>query len=339
MYMQVQENISLKPYHTFGINVSAGYMAVCNNAEEIKEIFDFGWKRQLPHLVLGGGSNVLFTKDFDGMIIRNEIKGKEIVRETEDRVWLKVGAGENWHQLVLYAVQQGWGGIENLALIPGCVGASPIQNIGAYGIELKESFFELEAWHLYDECKLVFDNKGCGFGYRDSIFKHAFKGNLLITSVTLQLDKKPVLNTSYAALQQELEKAGVVNPTIADVCNAVIRIRSSKLPDPKLIGNAGSFFKNPVVSHERFGELKAEYPNISAFASGNHYKLAAGWLIEQCGWKGFRRGDAGCHDKQALVLVNHGTATGEEIWQLSQDILDSVKEKFGVELEREVNIV
>lgn len=337
--MHIQENISLKPYHTFGINVSAKYLAACTNAEAVQEIFGFADEKQLSHLVLGGGSNVLFTKDFNGLIIRNEIKGKEIVRETDDHIWLKIGAGENWHQLVLYCVQNGWGGIENLALIPGCVGASPIQNIGAYGIELKESFFELEAWHLYDECMLTFNHPGCHFGYRDSIFKHDFKGKLLITSVTLRLQKKPVINTSYAALQQELEKAGVADPGIEDVCNAVIRIRSSKLPDPAVIGNAGSFFKNPVVDSTQYWDLKTHHPDIAAYASENGYKLAAGWLIEQCGWKGVRRGDAGCHEKQALVLVNHGTATGEEIWQLSQDILDSVKEKFGVELEREVNVI
>lgn len=337
--MHIQENISLKPYHTFGINVSAKYLSACTNAEAVQEIFDFAEEKQLPHLVLGGGSNVLFTRDFNGLIIRNEIKGKEIVRETDDHIWLKIGAGENWHQLVLYCVQNGWSGIENLALIPGCVGASPIQNIGAYGVELKESFFELEAWHLYDECMLTFNYAGCNFGYRDSIFKHEFKGNLLITSVTLRLQKKPVINTSYAALQQELEKAGVADPGIEEVCNAVIRIRSSKLPDPAVTGNAGSFFKNPVVSSTQYWDLKTHHPNIAAYASDNGYKLAAGWLIEQCGWKGFRRGDAGCHEKQALVLVNHGTATGEEIWQLSQDILDSVQEKFGVELEREVNVI
>lgn len=337
--MHIQENISLKPYHTFGINVSAKYLSACTNAGAVQEIFGFAEKKQLPHLVLGGGSNVLFTKDFNGLIIRNQIKGKEIVRETDDHIWVKIGAGENWHQLVLYCVQNGWGGIENLALIPGCVGASPIQNIGAYGVELKDTFFKLEAWHLYDECMLTFNHAGCNFGYRDSIFKHEFKGNLLITSVTLRLQKKPVINTSYAALQQELEKAGVVNPGIEEVCNAVIRIRSSKLPDPAVIGNAGSFFKNPVVSSSQYWDLKTHHPSIAAYASDNGYKLAAGWLIEQCGWKGFRRGDAGCHEKQALVLVNHGTATGDEIWQLSQDILDSVKEKFGVELEREVNII
>lgn len=337
--MEIQENISLKPYHTFGLDVAARYLCTCSDAGAIAGIFDFGWKNQLPHLILGGGSNILFTKNFDGLVIRNMIKGKEIVRETDDHVWLKAGAGENWHQLVLYCVQKGWGGIENLALIPGCVGASPIQNIGAYGVELKDVFFELEAWHLYDECTLVFDNRGCNFGYRDSIFKNEFKGSLFITSVTLQLQKKPVINTSYAALQQELEKAGVVNPSVEDICHAVIRVRSSKLPDPAVIGNAGSFFKNPVVSEAQYHDLKTHFPNIAAFPSNNSYKLAAGWLIEQCGWKGFRRGDAGCHEKQALVLVNHGHATGREIWQLSEDILNSVKDKFGVELEREVNII
>jgi UDP-N-acetylmuramate dehydrogenase len=243
-------------------------------------------------------------------------------------------------------VQQGWGGIENLALIPGCAGASPIQNIGAYGVELKDCFAELEAWHIEDKCTVQFNHSACRFGYRDSIFKRECKNKLIITSITLRLNKHPVVNASYQALEQELQKTGITNPGIQDICNAVIAIRSSKLPNPAVIGNAGSFFKNPVVNKLQFEALKQQYPKIVGYPQANSdYKLAAGWLMEASGpqkavsWKGFRRGDAGCHEKQALVLVNYGNASGSEIWQLSEDIVHSVKEKFGVLLEREVNIL
>lgn len=347
--LQTEQNISLKSHHTFGIAVNAKYFAVCSEASAVPEMFSFAAEKNIPHLVLGGGSNVLFTKDFNGLVIKSEIKGKEQVREDEEYVWLKAGAGENWHQLVMYCVAQGWGGIENLSLIPGCAGAAPIQNIGAYGVELKESFYELEAWHLYDKCKVQFNHNDCRFGYRDSVFKNEYKNKLVITSVTLRLNKHPKINTSYQALALELEKAGISSPGISDVAAAVIRIRSSKLPDPAVIGNAGSFFKNPSITAVQFEALKEQFPVIVGYLlPDGSYKLAAGWLIEHSGpenttgaatWKGFRRGDAGCHEKQALVLVNHGQATGQEIWQLSEDILQSVHNKFGVRLEREVNIL
>jgi UDP-N-acetylmuramate dehydrogenase len=338
--VEVQQDISLKPYNSFSINAKAMQFAVCTNVIDLPGIFEAVTKKEMPHLVLGGGSNILFTKDFDGLVVKNEIKGITIVREEEQYVYVKAGAGENWHQLVLHCVQQGWGGIENLALIPGCVGASPIQNIGAYGVELKDFFYALEAWHINDKCNIGFKNDDCRFGYRDSIFKNEYKNKLFITSVTLRLQKQPKINTSYQALEQELQKAGTTTPGIKDVCEAVIRIRSSKLPDPAVIGNAGSFFKNPIVSNEQFHQLQLQYPKIIGYAApGGKYKLAAGWLIETCGFKGVRRGDAGCHEKQALVLVNHGNATGEEIWQLSENILTSVYEKFGVLLEREVNVI
>jgi UDP-N-acetylmuramate dehydrogenase len=336
----VQENKSLKPYNSFSINATAKQFTVCTHIAALPEIFSEAAEKKTPHLVLGGGSNILFTKDFEGLVIKNEIKGITVVQEDEQYVYVKAGAGENWHQLVLYCVQQGWGGIENLALIPGCVGASPIQNIGAYGIELEDVFYELEAWHINDKCIIHLKHQNCRFGYRDSIFKNEFKNKLVIASVTLRLQKQSKINTSYQALEQELQKAGITSPGIKDVCEAVIRIRSSKLPDPAVIGNAGSFFKNPIVNNERFHQLQSKYPKIIGYASHNgDYKLAAGWLIEAGGFKGVRRGDAGCHEKQALVLVNHGNATGKEIWQLSEEILNSIKDKFGVQLEREVNII
>jgi UDP-N-acetylmuramate dehydrogenase len=344
--MKIEQNISLKPFHTFGISVRAAHYMVCNNSEQLPEAFQFATEKKQQHLVLGGGSNILFTGDFDGLVIKNEIMGRKLVREDDDFVWLKAGAGENWHQLVLYCVQQGWGGIENLALIPGCTGASPIQNIGAYGVELKDCFEELEAWHIEDKCTVQFNHSDCRFGYRDSIFKQEYKNKLVIASVTLRLNKRPVINASYRALELELQKMGITNPGIQDICRAVMGIRSSKLPDPSVIGNAGSFFKNPVVNKTHFDALQRRFPKIVGYPQANgDLKLAAGWLIESAGpedgvsWKGFHRGDAGCHEKQALVLVNYGNASGGEIWQLSEDIIHNVKDKFGVLLEREVNIL
>ncbi len=338
--MHIAQNISLQPFHTFGIPVQSSYFTACNTVEQFREALAFATQQKIPHLVLGGGSNILFTKNFGGLVLKNELAGKERVRETDRHVWLKAGAGENWHQLVLYCVQQGWGGMENLALIPGSAGAAPIQNIGAYGVELKDIVEELEAWHIEEQAMVRFSNAECRFGYRDSVFKQEYKHRLIITSVTFKLDKQPQINTRYQALAAELEQAGVVNPGINDVCAAVIRIRSSKLPNPAEIGNAGSFFKNPVVEAAHFAQLQLQYPNIVGYPQANgSVKLAAGWLIETAGWKGVRRGDAGCHAKQALVLVNYGKATGSEIWQLSEDIVLSVEEKFGVRLEREVNVL
>lgn len=338
--MHIEHNISLQPFHTFGINVRAEYFTACSTTEQFREAFAFCAEKKIPKLVLGGGSNILFTKDFHGLVLKNELAGKELLREDEHHVWLKTGAGENWHQLVLYCVQQGWGGVENLALIPGCAGAAPIQNIGAYGVEIKEVVEELEAWHIEEETLLRFNNAECRFGYRDSIFKQEYRNKLVITSVTFKLNKQPVINTRYQALANELEHEGIHNPGIEDICNAVIRIRSSKLPNPTVIGNAGSFFKNPVIDAVHFLQLKTQYPNIVGYAQPNgNVKLAAGWLIETCGWKGVRKGDAGCHAQQALVLVNYGNATGSEIWQLSEGIVQSVEEKFNVRLEREVNVL
>jgi len=332
--MQIQQNKSLKQYNTFGINAIAKEYAEFESIEDLKQI-----DLQKNHLVLGGGSNILFTKNVDGLVLKNNIRGIELSEETEEHVIIKAGAGENWHQLVLSTVDRGLGGMENLSLIPGNTGASPMQNIGAYGVEIKDIFHSLEAFSVADKTVVTFRNEDCNFGYRESVFKNKYKGQFIICSVSFRLQKKPSINTSYGAISQELEKMGVINPSIKDVSNAVINIRSSKLPDPKYIGNAGSFFKNPVVEKDLADSLKSTYPTMPYFPTGDRVKLAAGWLIEQCGWKGYRKGDAGCYDKQALVLVNYGSATGNEIYDLSEQILQSVKEKFKVSLEREVNIL
>ncbi len=332
--MQIQQNKSLKQYNTFGINAIAKEYAEFESIEDLKQI-----DLQKNHLVLGGGSNILFTKNVDGLVLKNNIRGIDLLEETEDHVIIRAGAGENWHQLVISTVDRGLGGMENLSLIPGNTGASPMQNIGAYGVEIKDIFHSLTAFRVADKTVVTFRNEDCNFGYRESVFKNKYKGQFIICSVSFRLQKKPSINTSYGAISQELEKMGVINPSIKDVSNAVINIRSSKLPNPKITGNAGSFFKNPVVEKDLADSLKSMYPDLPYYPTGDKVKLAAGWLIEQCGWKGYRKGDAGCYDKQALVLVNFGSATGNEIYELSEQILESVKEKFKVILEREVNIL
>ena len=335
--MQIHEGFSLVPYNTFRINVKARYFSTFLNIDELSELTtQFS---QLTNLVLGGGSNILFTKDYDGAILKNEIKGIELQHEDADHVYVKVGAGENWHQFVLHCIHHNWAGVENLSLIPGNIGASPIQNIGAYGVELDDVFWSLEAFHLSEKKIHTFTATDCEFGYRDSVFKNRYKNEFAILSVTFQLKKKPIYHIGYGAITEELEKMGVKDLSIKAVSQAVINIRSSKLPDPQKIANAGSFFKNPEVATEKYEALKLQFPNIVAYplAKGS-VKLAAGWMIEQCGWKGYRKGDAGCHAKQALVLVNYGNATGKEIYDLSEEILQSVKNKFDVFLEREVNI-
>jgi UDP-N-acetylmuramate dehydrogenase len=340
--MNLQENISLRPYNTFGIEAKAKYFTAFRTLEQLEEIISDPELQSLRHelLILGGGSNLLFTRDFEGMVLKNDISGIEVIREDEDFIYVKAGAGENWHQFVLYCLQHNYAGVENLSLIPGNVGASPMQNIGAYGVEIKDVFYELEAFHLGDRATERFSLTDCAFGYRESVFKRKYKNQFAITSVTYRLRKQPVFNTSYGAIQQELDSMGIKELSIQVISQAVINIRSSKLPDWKTIGNAGSFFKNPQIPNEQFKGLKEKFPTIVAFpADTEHTKLAAGWLIEQCGWKGYRKGDAGCYLKQALVLVNYGNAKGKEIIELSEQIIESVKEKFGVELEREVNIV
>jgi UDP-N-acetylmuramate dehydrogenase len=340
--LQVKENISLKKFNTFGIDANAKYFTEFSSLTELEECLEFS-KQKTPNtklLTLGGGSNILFTQNFGGLVLKNEIKGIEIVKEDDEFVYVKAGAGENWHQFVLYCIEHNFCGVENLSLIPGNIGASPMQNIGAYGVEIKDVFYSLEAYHIQDKKLLVFDIDDCAFGYRESVFKNKYRNQFIITSVTYKLKKQPLFNTSYGAIEQELDKMGVTQLSIKTISDAVINIRSSKLPNPKDIGNAGSFFKNPEVENSKFEILKTKFLNIVGYNLPNgNVKLAAGWLIEQCGWKGFRKGDAGCHSKQALVLVNYGNATGNEIYFLSTEIIQSVKDKFDVDLEREVNII
>lgn len=334
---EVQQNISLQPYNTFGLDVKARYFASFSSVEELKQLLSSDIAQQNPLLILGGGSNVLLTKDFEGLVLLNQLKGI-IIRE--DGETIEAAAGEVWHELVLFSIKHNLGGIENMSLIPGSVGAAPMQNIGAYGVEVKDVFVELEALHIPTLELKKFNREECNFGYRESVFKRALKGQFVITKVVLKLSANPELNTSYGAIEEELKKMGISDPTVRDVSNAVISIRQSKLPDPKEIGNSGSFFKNPVVSKEKFESLKIEFPNIANYPlSTGEVKLAAGWLIENAGWKGRTINNYGVHKNQALVLVNYGGAAGKDIYQLSEDILQSIRERFGVELEREVNII
>ncbi len=341
--MQIDENFSLKAFNSFGVDASARYFGRFADTDQLEDLLSIVHRSPLKNqglLVLGGGSNMLLTKDVDGWVVKNEVKGIEELHEDNEAVYVKAGAGENWHQFVLYCLSKGWAGLENLSLIPGNVGAAPMQNIGAYGVELRDVFWDLEAYHLQDQSIHTFTLDDCAFGYRDSVFKNKYKGQFVIMSVTFRLHKKPVFHTSYGAIRQELDRMGIQELSIKAISQAVINIRQSKLPDPAKIGNAGSFFKNPVVTAEYFEKLKSEYPDIIGYSlPGQQVKLAAGWMIEKCGWKGYRKGDAGCHEKQALVLVNHGKASGAEILALSEEIIESVKFRFGVTLDREVNII
>ncbi|HUS01208.1 MAG TPA: UDP-N-acetylmuramate dehydrogenase [Chitinophagaceae bacterium] len=335
--MQVQQNYPLKKYNTFAIEAYAKYFGAFSSIDDLA--FLLNTYSLEPTLILGGGSNILFTKNFDGLVLKNQIGGINTVHEDEDHLYVKAGAGENWHELVMHCIHNNIAGVENLSLIPGNVGASPMQNIGAYGVEIKDVFHSLDAFHLADKRIVNFTLKDCEFGYRDSVFKKKYKDQFVILNVTYRLNKQPQYNISYGAIKEELEKMGVKELSIRSVSQAVINIRTSKLPDPAVIGNAGSFFKNPEVTIHEFHELKRIHPDIVGYdLPVGKVKLAAAWLIEECGWKGFRRGDAGCHEKQALVLVNYSHASGKEIYALSSDIKQSVKEKFNVELEREVNI-
>jgi UDP-N-acetylmuramate dehydrogenase len=335
----ISSNFDLKPYNTFGISSIAKSYAAFESLEELDELVKIHYSQ--PLFILGGGSNILLTKDINATVLRNEIKGVSVVKESEEHVWLKSGAGEQWHELVLHCIDNGYGGLENLSLIPGSVGASPMQNIGAYGVEIKDVFESLEAYHLETGEVHQFNTQQCEFGYRESVFKRKLKGQYVIISVTFKLTKKNhVLKTSYGAIEDEFAARGISQPTIRDISNAVIAIRRSKLPDPKEIGNAGSFFKNPVVTRSILDQILQTHPNAPHYPLDDRYvKIPAGWLIETAGWKGKTFEHYGVHKKQALVLVNYGGATGKEIYDLSTQILNDVEAKFGILLEREVNIL
>ena len=336
--MNIQENFSLKTFNTFGVEAKAKYFAEVNSLEELKETLQFSYS---PILVLGGGSNVLFTKDFDGLVIKLNLKGISEEILDENHVLVTAKAGENWHEFVQFTISKNYGGLENLSLIPGNVGTCPIQNIGAYGTEIKNHFTSCKALNTEALEVETLTLEQCKFGYRDSIFKTSAKGKYIILEVTFKLTTKHHhIKTEYGAISTELKNLGIENPTIQDVAKAVINIRQSKLPNPVEIGNAGSFFKNPTIPLEQFENLKTQFPEIQGYANGNFVKVPAGWLIENAGWKGKQIGNVASHKLQALVIINAtGNATGKEIYDFSTLIIDAVKEKYGIELEREVNII
>ena len=337
--MKILQDYPLKKLNSFGIAVNSRFFVEVGSKEALKTMLNSKVAQENPLLILGGGSNILFTKDYPGMVILNQIKGIEIIEESEDNVLVSANCGEVWQDLVEFCIAHNFGGIENLSLIPGSVGAAPIQNIGAYGVELKEVLVSVGVIDLTSGEERIFSNAECKFGYRDSIFKNEFKDRYFIHQVKLRLAKKPELNTSYGALNSMLEAKRIENPTIKDISEAVIEIRRSKLPDPSLLGNAGSFFKNPVVDKIDYEGLKLAFPNIPGYINGEQVKIPAAWLIEQCGWKGKRLGAIGVHEKQPLVLVNYGGGTGEQIKYLADDIKKSVARKFGLELEVEPRII
>ena len=361
--MQIQENFSLKNHNTFGLEVGCRYFVALKSVDQYALILSEPRFKGLPRLVLGGGSNLLLTRDFEGLVISVEldeaprvvdgnfrpeegklsaIQAKAGTTGNPETLLLETSAGQNWHELVLFCVEKGWGGIENLSLIPGKVGAAPIQNIGAYGAELKDVFHSLDAMNLETGLIQTFTAKDCRFGYRESIFKKELKGKFLVVRVRLLLSTKPVLNTTYGPLDAEIASTGKARNTwtIKEVSEAVIKIRQTKLPDPKEIGNSGSFFKNPEISAGEFEKLKEQFPGVVFYPlEGGRYKIPAGWLIEQAGWKGKTFGNYGVHKNQALVLVNYGGAKGSDIFELSEKIQQSVKLKYGIELEREVNVL
>ncbi len=336
----MQFHHSLKNYNTFGIDVKARQFVDITTTKQLKEVLREN-NDKLPLFVLSGGSNMLLTKDVDALVLYLNTKGIQKIKEDEQHVWLEAQAGEIWHDFVLHTLAQNLGGLENLSLIPGKTGSSPIQNIGAYGVEIKDTFHSLEALNLATLEVETFSNADCKFGYRESVFKNDLKGKYIITSVTFKLKKAPhTLHTTYGAIQQELNTMNVQNPTIKDVSNAVIAIRQSKLPDPKEIGNSGSFFKNPIISKELYQQLITKNPEIPHYpVNETEVKVPAGWLIEHSGLKGFRKGDAGVHTKQALVLVNYGNASGQELIDLAHFVQQTVFEKFGIMITPEVNII
>lgn len=337
--MQIHKNFSLKKYNTFGIEAKAGQFVSVQSVDELITVLNEN--PTTKKFILGGGSNMLLTQDIDALVIHLDLKGKKIIDENDDFVWVESQAGENWHEFVIWTINQNFGGLENLSLIPGNVGTTPIQNIGAYGVEIKDTFVLCEAIHIETQELMIFTNEKCKFGYRESIFKNEVKDEFIITSVVFKLTKKNhKLNTSYGAIETELEKQHITNPTLKDVSNAVISIRQSKLPDPKELGNSGSFFKNPVILKTDFEKIQQKFPEMPHYVvSETEVKVPAGWLIEQAGFKGKRFGDAGIHKNQALVLVNYGKATGQEILAVAKDIQATIEATFSISIETEVNII
>lgn len=337
--MQIQSNFSLKSFNTFGIEAKAKNFVAVHSLDELKTVLTEHAAE--PKFILGGGSNMLLTQDIEALVIHIDLKGKRIVKEDDDFVWVESMAGENWHEFVLWTIDQNFGGLENMSLIPGNVGTTPVQNIGAYGTEIKDTFVSCDAMKIDDQTMRTFIKEDCRFGYRESIFKQEAKNQYIITSVVFKLTKRNhKINTSYGDITKELAEKNVTVPTLKDVSNAVIAIRQSKLPDPKILGNSGSFFKNPVISRSHFEKVQAQFPEIKFFeVSPTEVKVPAGWLIEQAGYKGFRKGDAGVHKNQALVLVNYGSATGQDILVLSREVQQAVFDKYSIAIEAEVNVI
>ena len=336
----IQENVSLLPFNTFHFDVRAKHLVTVSSPDDVRQLLKSALFRENPVLVLGGGSNVLFTNPFEGTVVKNELMGITKINEDEETVTLRVGSGENWHTLVMYCVERNYGGIENLSLIPGTVGAAPMQNIGAYGVEVKDVIKEVETFELSTATSRTFANEECQFGYRESFFKHEGRDKYFISSVTLTLTKRNHrFNIQYGAIKDTLRQMEVSEVSIQAISDAVIHIRKSKLPDPVVIGNAGSFFKNPTIDESHYNQLKMSYPDIPGYPEGeSRMKVPAGWLIEQCGWKGKRFGSVGVHPLQALVLVHYGGGEGSEIMNLSMKIQESVEKKFQIKLHPEVNI-
>ncbi|GAA4024268.1 UDP-N-acetylmuramate dehydrogenase [Flavobacterium cheonhonense] len=337
--MQIQSNFSLKSFNTFGIEAKAKNFVAVHSLDELKTVL--AEHAAEPKFILGGGSNMLLTQDIEALVIHIDLKGKRIVKEDDNFVWVESMAGENWHEFVLWTIDQNFGGLENMSLIPGNVGTTPVQNIGAYGTEIKDTFVSCDAMKIDDQTMRTFSKEDCRFGYRESIFKQEAKNQYIITSVVFKLTKhNHKINTSYGDITKELALQNVTDPSLKDVSNAVIAIRQSKLPDPKVLGNSGSFFKNPVISRSHFEKVQAQFPEIKFFeVSPTEVKVPAGWLIEQAGYKGFRKGDAGVHKNQALVLVNYGSATGQDILALSREVQQAVFDKYSIAIEAEVNVI
>ena len=337
--MKILSFYDLTPFNSFGISVEADLFIEIREEDELREVLQSSIAKENKILILGGGSNILFTEDYVGLVIYNRLSGIDVIEENTESVLVKAAGGINWQDFVVFALDNNWGGIENLSLIPGSVGAAPIQNIGAYGVELKEVMESLEAIEIATGKTRSFTNAECEFGYRNSVFKNDLKDRFIITSVNFRLSKNPQINTSYGAINTVLESKGIDNPSIHDVSKAVIEIRQSKLPDPKEIGNAGSFFKNPIIDKIDYEGLRLEFPDIPGYHNGQFVKVPAAWLIDQAGWKGHRRGSIGVHDKQPLVLVNFGCGSGAEIKALAEEIKESVATKYGIVLEPEPRII
>lgn len=336
--MEIINNASLKALNTFGVEANAKYLSHIRNLKDIEALFEWKSKHDLPNLILGGGSNLLFKNDYQGLVAKVDLLGKDIANEDDEAVYVSAAGGENWHNFVMWTIKQGFAGLENLSFIPGCVGAAPIQNIGAYGVELSNTFHSLQTVNLENGDVQEFSKEHCQFGYRESFFKSQTLDKLLITSVTFRLPKKPEWHVNYAGLREAL-KGEILSAEV--ISKAVIAERKNKLPDPSIVGNAGSFFKNPVMAVENWEELKAKYENLPGFpqAQSDEVKTSAGWLIDQAGWKGFNSGDAGVSENHALVLVNHGKASGNEIWQVAEEIMVSVEDKYGIRLEPEPRVI